>query len=247
MPGLEPRNTQSGRTYQWNDESFFSVTTILNALNKPALPKWAANSVAEYALRQWSLISTLLNEEREAEALDLLKGSPWREKEKAASTGTLVHEAVEAYVAGIDSMSPTTDKHVNQFELWLQNFKPTIIENEVTIFNRTYNYAGTLDLLVDMDTDIWLIDVKTGKGIYPEYAMQVAAYANGEFIGRHNGRETPLPKVTRGAILHLRPNGCKFIMVDISDRVFKSFLHCREVFRFVEEIAPTVIMGEVRR
>jgi len=247
MSGLDPTQTQSGRVYTWGDESFFSVTTILNALNKPALPRWAANSVAEYVFDQWPFIVDMMHSDRKDELMGILKGAPWRVKEKAANLGTMVHEAVEAYVMGARLPDEITDKHIIQFERWLDAFKPHFLESECTIFNRRFNYAGTLDIVAEIDGNIWCIDVKSGKGVYPEYAMQVAAYAHGEFIGRQDGNEEGLPTVTKGGILHLRPQSYKFIPCDISDPVFKSFLHCRELFRFTEEIAPHVLYGEVRR
>lgn len=247
MSGLEPRDTREGRTYTWGDESFWSVTTVLKALNKPALPGWSAKMAAQYVVEEWPLVRDLIDAGKLEEAVQLIKGSPWRKKEAAANLGTSVHQAVEAYVMGARLPDIKTDEHVSHFERWLDAFKPKILETEVTVFNRRFNYAGTLDLLVELEPNTWVVDVKSGSGVYPEFAMQVAAYANGEFIGRQDGTEDKMPEVTRGAILHLRPNGYKFIPVEITDRVFKSFLHCRELFRFTEEMASQVIQGEVRK
>jgi hypothetical protein len=248
MPGLEPRDSREGRTYTWGDESFWSVTTILKALNKPALPSWSAKMVAEYVAENFEFITDMMSNGRKDEAIGAMKGAPWRTKTKAADLGTLVHQAVEAYCMGVEQLPGTeTEKHVGHFTRWLEAFKPKILETEVTVFNRRFNYAGTLDLLIELEPNIWVVDVKSGSGVYPEFAMQVAAYAHGEFIGRQDGTEDKMPDVTRGAVLHLRPNGYKFVPVDISDPVYRSFLHCRELFRFVEDIAPHVIMGEVRK
>src|SRR5260221_10257873 len=147
MPGLDANQGPSGRTYSWDGESFFSVTTILGALNKPALPRWAANSVAEYVMEEWPFIQDMMNSGRKDELLTILKGAPWRVKEKAANLGTMVHEAVEAYTMGARLPDEVTDKHIVQFERWLEAFKPKFLESECTIFNRRFNYAGTLDML----------------------------------------------------------------------------------------------------
>lgn len=245
MPGLEPTARREGRTYEWNDEVFFSVTTILKALNKPALPSWAAKMTAEYVANNFGFIADMIEGGKIDEAIGVMKQAPWQTRDAAANLGTAVHEAVEAYLMGTPGQAD--HPHITHFEHWLEAFKPRIIETEVTVFSRTFDYAGTLDLLVELEPNIWCVDVKTGKGVYPEMALQVAAYANGEFIGRQDGTESPMPDVTRGAVLHLRPNGYKFIPVDITDRVYRSFLHCRELFRFIEEIGPSVIQGEVRK
>ena len=248
MPSLEPVPTRSGRTYTWGDETFWSVTTILGALAKPALPSWAAKMTAEYVVAEFPFIQNMIESGKKDEAIGVMKGAPWRSRAKAADLGTLVHQAVEAYCMGVEPLPGLeTEKHVEHFTRWLEAFKPKILESEVTIFNRRFNYAGTLDLLVELDSNTWVIDVKSGSGVYPEFAMQIAAYAHGEFIGRQDGSEDKMPEVTCGAVLHLRPNGYKFVPVVITDPVYRSFLHCRELFRFVEDIAPHVIMGEVRR
>lgn len=247
MSGLDHTARAEGRTYEWSDEVFWSVTTILKVLNKPALPSWSAKMVAEYVANEFTFIAELMEKGMSDEAVQLMKGAPWRKKEAAASLGTTVHQAVEAYCMGVDFLDTAADSHVHHFQRWLEAFKPKVLETEVTVFNKKYNYAGTLDLLVELEPNVWCVDVKSGSGVYPEFAMQVAAYANGEFIGRHDGTEDKMPEVTRGAILHLRPNGYKFIPVDISPPVYRSFLHCRELFRFVEELAPHVIQGEVRK
>ena len=248
MAGLEPGSNRVGRTYTWSDETFYSVTTILQALAKPALPRWAAKSVATYATQNLPLIITLCTEGRDDEAMDLLKNSPWRQRDKAADLGTIVHRAVEDYC--LDLQTPPTEApespFIEAFRQFLAKFQPLILESEVTVFNRRFNYAGTLDLILEMRGERWLVDVKSGSGVYPEYALQVCAYAHGEFIGRRDGTEGQMPSIQRGAVLHLRPNGYHFIPVRIDDDVYKSFLHLREVFRWTESIQDTAIMPEVR-
>src|SRR5216684_2951106 len=109
MPGLDANQGPSGRTYSWDGESFFSVTTILGALSKPALPRWAANSVAEYVLSDWPFLLSMMNDDRKEDVLAILKAAPWRVKEKAANLGTMVHEAVEAYSMGARLPDEATD------------------------------------------------------------------------------------------------------------------------------------------
>jgi hypothetical protein len=134
-----------------------------------------------------------------------------------------------------------------QFAAWTERFKPEFLVSEGTIFNRKYNYAGTLDLICRIDGINWLIDVKSGKGVYPEFAMQIAAYARGDFIGHQDGTEEVMPIIDKGAVLHLQRDGYHFIPVSIGKDVFESFLYCRELFRWQEHIAETVIHPEIRR
>lgn len=246
--GLTPNDTKSGRTYTWDNEVYASVTTILGVLNKPALPGWAARSVAEYVTKNFDTISALVNTGQKKAAIDLMKGAPWRQRDTAADLGTAVHKAVESVQSGI--IHPTLEDErpfIESFADWMLRFKPEIVVSEGTIFNRAYNYAGTLDLIAKIDGLNWLIDVKSGKGIYPEAAMQVCAYAHGEFIGHEDGTEEMLPIIDKGAILHLRRDGFSFVPASINKEVFDSFLYCRELFRWQEDIAHRVLMPEVRR
>lgn len=251
--GLTPKDSRSGRVYEWDGQQYFSVTTILNVLNKPALPSWAAKSVAEYVVQNFSIVSDLVGQGQRAAAIDLMKGSPWRQRDQAADLGTAVHQAVEQlqsqkYVdPALSALDPDVIPFIDSFQAWYEHFKPEIIVSEGTVFNRKYDYAGTLDLIARIDGLTWLIDVKSGKGVYPEYAMQIAAYARGEFIGHHDGQEEVMPIIDKGAVLHLTKSGYHFLPVSITKEVFDSFLYARELFRWQDEIQHRAILPEVRR
>lgn len=247
-PGLTPNQGRSGRTYDWNGETYYSVTTILNVLNKPALPGWAAKSAAEFVVNNYAVVSNLIGEGQKAAAVDLIKGAPWRQRDKAADLGTSVHHAVEA-IQGRDHEGWSEDvaPFMVSFLAWHDHFKPEILVSEGTIFNRAYDYAGTLDIIARIDGLNWLIDAKSGKGVYPEHALQIAAYAQGEFIGHQDGTEEVMPIIDKGAVLHLRPDGYHFVPVNIGKEVFDSFLFARELFRWTDDISQRAILPEVRK
>jgi hypothetical protein len=246
--GLTPNDGKTGRTYTWGDEVFVSVTTVLGCLNKPALPGWAAREAANFVVNNFPVVSDLVGRRQKAAAVDLIKGSPWRARDKAADVGTTVHKAVEALIAGTEP--DVTEEEIPflvQFSKFIEAFKPEILVSEGTVFNRQYNYAGTMDLILRLDGKTWLVDVKSGKGIYPEYAMQVAAYARGDFIGMPDGTEEVMPIIDKGAILHLQRDSYHFVPVAIGKEVFESFLYCREMFRWQDDISHRVLLPEVRR
>src|SRR4029077_11076153 len=92
---------QQGRLYVWPPQAPFelqvpSSTTILGVLDKPALMGWAARTVAEYAFAHVDAWSRLPR----PDAVDLLKGSPWRNRNRKAQLGTTVHLALEQHVSG---------------------------------------------------------------------------------------------------------------------------------------------------
>ena len=45
------------------------------------------------------------------------------------------------------------------------------------VFSAKYRYAGAMDAIAYRDGSLVALDWKTSNGIYPEYALQVAAYA----------------------------------------------------------------------
>jgi len=59
---------------------------------------------------------------------------------------------------------------------WYVNTKPETIAIETTIFNDEYNYAGTIDYICKIDGQIWIVDWKSSKYIYPSSEIQVSAY-----------------------------------------------------------------------
>ena len=43
--------------------------------------------------------------------------------------------------------------------------------------SKNHSYAGTLDVLAEFNGKLGILDLKTSKGIWGEYSLQVAAYA----------------------------------------------------------------------
>lgn len=55
--------------------------------------------------------------------------------------------------------------------------------------------------------ELWLIDIKTSKGFYPEYGLQLAAYRWADaIILPGDPRPYPMPQIDRTGVLHLRPD-----------------------------------------
>ncbi|MEM5853841.1 MAG: PD-(D/E)XK nuclease family protein [Candidatus Aenigmatarchaeota archaeon] len=58
----------------------------------------------------------------------------------------------------------------------LENFE--VVAVEYTAFNEKEKYAGTIDLICRIDGQLYLIDLKTSKEVWPEHELQLSAYAN---------------------------------------------------------------------
>lgn len=248
-----PANTTStpdGRVYTWRGESFFSVTTILGAMPKPALVPWAARTVAEGAVEavKAGTLQAMITQSDQA-AVQFLKALPYSSRDKSADAGKVIHKVIEARILGVEhppvpiQLRPQLDT----FERFTAEYQPVWEASELTVYNRAEAYAGTFDAIAVIGGRRLMVDVKTGKGVYPEHALQLAAYRRGEFIGAPDGTEVPMPEVDGACVLHLRPRSYRLIEVETTDDVYRTFLHCREIFRWQRTISRTAIGGAVMR
>jgi hypothetical protein len=191
-----------------------SVTTVLStALNKPALVGWAAKTVAEEALANLPQIVKMSRTDRDG-AVKFLKGRPYAQRDEAADAGTKAHDLAECYVLGkpYEVPAPDTDlgKTLAQFVKFLEEWRPTFEATEAVVANKTIGYAGSLDAIARipaLGNKLLVIDYKTSKsGPYPEWALQVAAYAKAESLWLPDGTQVEMPTVEGAVVLRLRPN-----------------------------------------
>lgn len=106
---------------------------------------------------------------------------------KAADEGTETHEAIEKFLNGeelvwIDEYGKAKYnlivwQMILRFADFWNTVKPRLIATEQHIFSDEYKYAGTIDLVVEIDGKIWLLDIKTSNSLHTSYDLQLAAYA----------------------------------------------------------------------
>jgi hypothetical protein len=229
QPILAENVKGKGRHYRdpRNGELLPSVTNLLGALSKPALPRWAAKVVAEQA---WALRGSLAELE-EAEAIDLLKGSPWRSSTRAANRGDSIHDLLERRSLGkagqaLEGEAVAFESGVDAF-LSDHDLEPW--HTEVTLFGD--GYAGTADFLGLFDGVPVMLDYKTGKGLYPEVGLQTAALAycpimvvDGEV------KETPL--VTEGVAVLIKPGGYEVKRIADLAACYRAFMALKAVWEW---------------
>jgi len=187
-----------------------SVTNVIGALNKPALPRWAAKVVAEQA---WALRGSIANLE-EAEAIDLLKGSPWRSSTRAADRGTTIHDRLEQITLGREPDGPLTGEALDfadGIDAFLKAHDVRPWSTEVTMFGD--GYAGTADFLGTIDDVPVVMDYKTGKDLYPEVALQLSAlrYADVMVV---DGEVRDVPPTDHGVAVLITRSGYKIAKVE---------------------------------
>jgi hypothetical protein len=105
---------------------------------------------------------------------------------KASEEGTQVHNAVEDYLAGkeitwIDDYgnakySLDVWRMILRFTEFWAEYKPELISCEEHLFSDTLKIAGTADLVVKINGEIWMLDIKTSNSIHDTYNLQLACY-----------------------------------------------------------------------
>lgn len=238
--------TPEGRMYVHpiTGEAVYSVTTIIDRGIPKELADWAARQAAKYAVEHWHELTL----KPEAERIRLISQAHERARLKAAGRGDVIHASAEAQVKGTpDGKSP---HHMGQLEDFFKvsGYRPAY--TEVTVWHRTMEYAGTADLIVLDRTDRHiLIDYKTGRGIWPEMAVQVEALARAEFIITEKGEEIPLPHIEEVGVLHLRPKSWWYHPVtgeDAAERNWSAFLGAKQISDW-RRLHPDLVWGSKQR
>jgi hypothetical protein len=159
--------TVDERWYVKEDEFVPSVTWICDFYPKGiAFYKWLAN-------KGWD----------ESESI----------KKEAGEKGSKVHYAIEDLVARktvkIDSkyfsessgqeeeLTPVEYECVMSFANWYEEVRPKILKSEVTGFKDNH-FAGTIDLVCEIDGQLWIVDYKTSQYVWPSHELQLSAYKN---------------------------------------------------------------------
>lgn len=148
--------------YKLQDGSIIpGVTTVLGILAKPQLIKWANN-------------------------LGLQGIDSSKYTDAAARIGTLAHYMVQCHITkestNFDDYSKSeidqAENALISFFEWEKGHTIEPILNEIGLVSSIHKYGGTIDCYANIDGKKGLIDFKTGKAIYSEMIVQLAAYKN---------------------------------------------------------------------
>lgn len=210
---MKRNDTSRGRFYEIDGMQYPSVTTILQIIGKPALVPWAAKVEREMVMEVSASLyldcaqTPVMNRAAWMTTLQARLGKEKahkKEMEKAAEIGSQVHALVEWTLKGelCHKVGPSpiiSDKAQWAFMAWEDwrravNLKPLMVEQAV--WSDEHRYAGTMDLLAEVDGQLTVLDWKTGKKIYPEAYIQNAAY-------RHAVREMGHGDPIRGMVVRL--------------------------------------------
>jgi len=208
---MDKRNKRrAGIYFTDQNKPYISVTNILGIIDKSALRYWFGRQVFRAVLKDPGI--------GEQDAL----AAPYRRSKTAMSRGSLVHSVVESFKETGNLVKGVPEQYqgyTQAFGKWVRDFQPVIGENEKTIYNEKEGYAGTLDMLAVVKGGNLVLDIKTGKDIYPESFLQTSAYLHGDGI-----------KAEGTGVVLLKENGTyKF---ELGEDEYETFLHAKALWEW---------------
>jgi hypothetical protein len=166
-----------------------NVTSITGILDKPALIPWAVGMTNDAWLEQLEPDRPYTYEEFE-EIAEYAKRAHFRKREEAAEWGTRAHAIIEQFLRTGEWPDLTMEdvEVQNSCELWINWWNSEdlqVLQVEQYIADLKLGIGGTADaVLVNSAGEVIIYDWKTGKGVYPEAKLQLAAYSGMlEFCG----------------------------------------------------------------
>lgn len=227
------RNHGTGHSYRLDGEKIPGVTTALGIIDKSGpLKQWAANLAAEEAVNHWDEIGELPMLAK----LDRIRYAHKNTLRKASVRGTRIHALGEKVAHGEDVQVP--DEYVGPVEAYarfLDRWQIETVHTELPVCHTGYRYGGTLDGIAVSpllcDGQPFIFDVKTGKGVYDETALQLAGYRFAD-VAIIDGAEAPMPAtVERAYVAHVLPDDVELLPADAGESSWKAFLYALSLYR----------------
>ena len=137
---------EKGHKYTLDGNPVASVTTVLGALNKPALVGWAAKMTALY----WEDLiipgnPLTLDEVELAEHVKASKAARFKKSNKALEVGNITHDFAEQYALGRNPKLPTNDQArtaCEAFLVWWKEHNVQVIAVERKCYSKIYQFCG---------------------------------------------------------------------------------------------------------
>lgn len=242
--------------YYWNGRGPLpGVTDTLKVIHKWELARYRENLIEDLAIRYGPWLE-------KGDAIAAVDA----DRDRAGSMGTAVH--TWAHVLGGDEKAAEGVnledwvipylRGYRGFLGWLRASQGHILSAEHAVINLSDGYGGTYDLILVLNDQVWMVDIKTSKGYYPEFGLQLAAYGRGQFVALPNDPvQYPMPHIDRYAVLHLRPDqypdtGWRLVEYPVTDRDYIAFLAALDLYQWKGEgrftrsiLQKAIIQGDI--
>lgn len=229
-----------------------SVTSILKMKDKSdALVTWAVGCFEAKAKEH---IASIKGDELDRELVIAVieqSKNTWRSvKEQTADIGTAVHAALEQEIKARAGLCPSptlpitagvglTQDMVDMANAaifagvkFFDSRRIRLVQSEAPRWSPTHGYIGTGDLIAEIDGKLSMLDFKTGKRLYPEVFLQLAAYQMA-YQEEHPGEE-----IVQRVGLNVRKDGVLEDLVRDNSTLkhdFQCFLALLTLWRWHEE------------
>jgi len=228
-------NRGGGHSYLLDGEPCDAVTWIRdNGIPKPGLINHAGDATAGYAIDHWEELHEMTPSQR----LKILSKARFQSLKRGGVRGKAVHTYAQQLAAGVEVDVPEEyDGYVQAYLRFAEEWELEEFLVETAVFNRRHRYGGTIDVFGRLcDEKNWILDYKTApSGIWPETAIQIAAYANSEFYLDADGNEHPMPQIDAAGGIWLRADGSyELVPVDFGPETFRVFLYAQQVAHFAQ-------------
>jgi hypothetical protein len=169
----------------------WSVTSIIDVLDKAGLMWWAAGMTADAAIDSQKTWQAMLEEGGRDQAWKWLRMAHKRRPKNqlsASDLGSVQHTVCETYAltgerpdeefirdhifrkggdfVDLDAETAVIGRMTDQFDKWAQRFSPSYQATEVCVYSDTYGYAGTADGFLTIDGVRFIFDYKTTRDPY---------------------------------------------------------------------------------
>jgi hypothetical protein len=253
---MASRLTFSGRghTYALDGTRVPGVTTVISlATSKPGLVWAAAREAGLWCLDHLDQVDAMGRE-------DWIQGARFAHRRKwdaAGRRGTFLHEAAVQLVNG-EPLTPwdhetgeewpeDVTRAAGQLARFMDDFDVEPLACERPVYNENDLWAGTLDLAADIRMPKGgrrrlILDYKTGdSGVYPEHAMQQAAYRHATHIQVLNPDgspdDMPMIETDGAAIVWVQPDFYELRPVRADAGLYDVFVHMLPVAAWASEKA----------
>lgn len=152
-------NNRGELVQPWAVAAWPSPTTILSIIAKPELDQWRKDYDRVHG-----------------------EGAADERTRIAQERGTRVHKLCEEWMDGkrIEFEDFDDIDYFIGFQNWCEKVKPEVLDTEIFLESKKYKYRGRCDLVVRIDGQLWIIDLKTGSFRW-SHGYQLRAYEQAHF------------------------------------------------------------------
>lgn len=239
------RRVDRGRNHWYEDENGVRVSGVTTIQSK-AIPKqdilvpWAGRKSADHVIDHWDELVAMAPSER----WKAVAGASKRSNTAAKVRGTKIH-ALGAAVAADEEVvvPPELVSYVEAYAQFLFDYDAQIFLSEAVAWSKTHGHCGTLDIgahlfvgeiMGDLEPlrvrEDWLLDVKTGSGVYDDVAFQLAGYRYADTWVDFSGPEPverEMPSFDRCGVVHVREDGYSLHEVEVTEETYRGFLYLK--------------------